>query len=146
MAGAPGTKRVELVGGACFTVAIPGLTIGSFVECTGLGLEVDVLEYAEGGNNEFVHKLPGRVKYPNVTLKRGITTEDALFKWVLSTRTKAEPKELTITLSATDGRAIRSWSFDGAYPTKWTGPTLSPSGGEVATEALEIVHQGMRLT
>ncbi len=145
MTGAPGTQRVELVGGSCFTLAIPGLTIGAFVECTGLGLEIEVLEYNEGGNNEFVHKLPGRVKYPNIVLKRGITHEDALLKWVSATRTQAERKEVTITLNAADGSSVRAWSFDGAYPVKWTGPGLNPGSGEVATESLEIVHTGMRL-
>ena len=29
------------------------------MQCTGLELTFDVYEYHEGGNNEFVHRLPG---------------------------------------------------------------------------------------
>lgn len=42
-----------------FLISVPGLTIGTFNQCNGLNMEFDVFEWAEGGNNEFVHHLPG---------------------------------------------------------------------------------------
>ena len=86
--------RMELVPANVFVVRIPGIEIGYFHECSGLSIEVEVYEYAEGGNNEFVHQLPGRLHYPKLTLKRGLTTEDNLLKWFWATRTQAERKEL----------------------------------------------------
>ena len=47
----------------------------------GLAVEVEVKEYNEGGINDYVHKLPTRIKYPNLVLKRGVTYEDALLDW-----------------------------------------------------------------
>ena len=70
----------------------PGLTIGEFRECTGLSVEREILEYAEAGNNDFVYKLPGRLKFPNLVLKRGITNQADLLKWFMDTR--AEPDKL----------------------------------------------------
>ena len=61
----------------------PDLNIGRFSECTGISVEIETKEYMEGGANDFVHKLPTRVKYPNIVLKRGITHEEALLQWFM---------------------------------------------------------------
>jgi hypothetical protein len=37
------------------------VVIGRFKEVSGLSAQVDVKEYAEGGVNHFMHKLPGRI-------------------------------------------------------------------------------------
>ena len=60
-----------------FKVEIQGLTVklGFFAAVTGFSSQVDVLEYPEGGQNTFVHRLPSRVKQGNVTLKRGVIPE-----------------------------------------------------------------------
>src|SRR5688572_26435162 len=48
-----------------FIVRIPEIdTIGCFNHCSGLELTFDVYDYREGGNNDFVHRLPGGVSYP----------------------------------------------------------------------------------
>ena len=65
-----------------FVVDVDGTTIGHFTEVQGLELEIEVESIEEGGVNGFVHKVPGRMKWPNITLKRGITDSDALFAWM----------------------------------------------------------------
>jgi phage tail-like protein len=127
-----------------FTVRIPDIdTIGYFAECQGLELSFEVYEYREGGNNDFVHHLPGRIMYPNLRLSRGLTNEDALLKWFWATHTQAEKKELTLTLSA--GEVSRTWTFVDAFPVKWTGPSCSQGAAGVATESLEIAHAGLKM-
>ena len=56
---------------------------GAFRECTGLGSENEVVEYkASGPKGEFViKKVPGRMKWNNITLKRGITDAMDMWKW-----------------------------------------------------------------
>ena len=39
-------------------------------------MQFDVFEWAEGGNNEFVHHLPGRLRYPYLSLDSGLTDND----------------------------------------------------------------------
>lgn len=52
-----------------------------FTEVDGLNLgETEIVEYAEG-NDLFVRKLPGRTKYGNVTLKKGIDLGRYLASW-----------------------------------------------------------------
>jgi len=137
--------RKELVAANMFGVRVPGIEIGYFHECHGLSIEVDVLEYPEGGNNEFVHHLPGRLRYPNLELRRGMTTEDNLLKWFWQTRTKADCKEVTIDIYNHYGTVHRSFTFDGAYPIKWVGPDLIASSADMAVETLTIAHIGLKM-
>jgi phage tail-like protein len=127
-------------------VSLGSLTIGRFRECTGISVEIETKDYMEGGVNDFVHKLPTRVKYPNLVLKRGITHEAALLEWFWRARanTPGERQQLTVQLLGPDLAPIRSWAFEGAYPIKWTGPNLNATSNQVATETLEIVHNGLR--
>jgi phage tail-like protein len=118
-------------------------TIGFFMHCSGLELTFDVYEYHEGGNNDFVHRLPGGMRYPNLLLSRGLTNEDALLKWFYATNTKAETKDITLTLSY--GTSNRTWKFADAFPIKWTGPQLDADGANIPTESLEIVHSGLKM-
>ena len=127
-----------------FKVELPGLSIGRFRECTGISVEVEMKDYMEGGSNEFVHKLPTRVKYPNVVLKRGVTHEDALLKWFWDSRNSVQRKELTIELMGPGAKTVRTWAFVGAYPVKWTGPNLKAGSNAIATETLEVVHNGFK--
>ena len=123
----------------------PELPIGRFSECTGLSVEVETKEYMEGGSNDFVHKLPTRVKYPNIVLKRGVTHEDALLKWFFESRFTPVRHDMTISLMGPGTAMVRSWVFMNAYPVKWTGPNLNAGSNAVASEQLEIVHNGLRM-
>ena len=65
-----------------FLVEIEGLIIGGFSEVSGLQVETAVEDYQEGGQNEYVHKLPGPARYPsNLILKRGLTDIETLWTW-----------------------------------------------------------------
>ncbi len=52
------------------------------MEVSGLEVNVSVEDLEEGGENSYVHKLPGRMTWPNITLKRGITQNDTLLTWL----------------------------------------------------------------
>jgi phage tail-like protein len=131
--------------GSIFVVRVPDIdTIGMFTRCSGLELQVDVLEYAEGGNNEFVHQLPGRLRYPNLVLARGLTNEDAVLKWFTATRTKADLKEVTITFQTHKQKTIRTFTFADAFPVRWTGPAAEAGTATIPLETLEIAHGGLK--
>ena len=127
-----------------FVLKIPDIdTVGFFLHCSGLELNFDVFEYQEGGNNDFVHRLPGGLHYPNLVLSRGLTKEDVLLKWFWATHTQAERKEITLTLQTAE--AERTWTFADAFPVKWVGPQIDSSGSDIATEMLEIAHAGLKM-
>ena len=128
-----------------FKVSVPGIEIGTFRECDGLSMEFDVFEWAEGGNNEFIHHLPGRVRYPYLTLKGGLTENKAMQEWFEKTREKAELKEVTIELRTQDGQSNRSWTFADAFPIRWTGPRIAAESHGMGNETLEIAHSGLKM-
>jgi phage tail-like protein len=137
--------RPDPVGELRFKVELPGVDLGRFRECTGLAAEIECKDYNEGGVNDHVHKLPTRMKYPNLVLKRGVTYEDALLKWLWKTQRETQRINVTVSLMGADGKPVRSWVFQEAFPIKWTGPNMNASSNQVATETLEIVHAGLQL-
>ncbi len=119
---------------------------------TGMSTSVETIE--EGGQNGFTHRLPGRMTWPNITLKRGITQSDNLFTWMTKSSGEqfaAAGNTLTrstaaITLLGPAGRRLRAWEFVDAFPVKWSGPDFAATATDVATETLEIAHHGFRAT
>jgi phage tail-like protein len=137
--------RPDPVGELRFKLELPGVDLGRFRECTGLAAEIEVKDYNEGGVNDRVHKLPTRMKYPNLVLKRGVTYEDALLKWLWKTQRQTQRIAVTVSLMGADGKPVRSWVFNDAFPIKWTGPNMNASSNQIATEQLEIVHAGLQM-
>jgi phage tail-like protein len=133
-----------------FMFEVDGVPIGVFQEVSGLELHVAVKEFEEGGQNGFVHKFPGRSSWPNIVMKAGITSSDALFQWVASTSGDgfaAAGNKITrctgaITAVAADGTRLRSWDLQGAFPVRWTGPRFSAGSNDPLQEELEIAHHG----
>ena len=118
-------------------------SLGTWTKCEGLGVEYEVFEYQEGGMNDYVHRLPGRCKYPNVRLTRPIDKDSqAVATWVSSLLRGVQRDNATITVLDPNGEQICSWTLAHACPVKWTGPTLDAGGNQVATEVLELAHNG----
>jgi phage tail-like protein len=66
-------------------------------------------------------------------------------KWLFDRTDREKRGAVTVTLLGDDGLEVRSWAFAGAFPVKWTGPSLNAKSNNVATETLEIAHQGLLL-
>ena len=127
-----------------FYVTVNGITAAVFTEVSGLQLETEIFEYAEGGNNQFVHRLPGRMKSGNLTLKRGMTASADFFAWCAEIGTgKVMRRAVTVTLYDAKGQQVTRWKFDDAFPVKWTGPQLAAGAAEMAIETLELAHNGI---
>ncbi len=123
---------------------------GVFRGLQGLEVYYDVLEYAEGGNNDSVHRLPGRRRYPNLTLSWGMVSDEMLLKWFMATSGAVKPQDITLTLTATKGDVstdIRKFVFADAFPVHWTGPQLHAEAADPETwgETLIIAHAGLKL-
>jgi len=130
-----------------FLVEIGSEVVANFQECSGLTVEVEIQEYVEGGNNEFIHKLPGRMKFTNITLKRGVTDNKQFSSWrpkVEGGKITVERKNISIILFSHSGETVKTWEVTDAYPVKWTGPDMRASSMDVAIETLELAHQGWR--
>jgi len=129
-----------------FYVQIEGYAQAVFTEVSGLQVEMQVFEYQEGGNNGFVHRLPGPVKVSNITLKRGLTTSNDFYTWCMKVASdQVERKHLSILLFDTKGQEVVRWNFQNAYPVKWIGPQFNSTSTATAIETLELAHDGLEL-
>ena len=128
-----------------FLVEIDGITQAGFQECSGLDSTTDAIDYREGNDPPHVRKLTGLQKYSPVTLKRGITDSDELWKWRQSVVDgKVERKHGSIVLLDDTGTEKLRWNFLNGWPSKWTGPSLNSTGSSIAVETLEITHEELK--
>lgn len=135
-----------------FIFAADGLWLGAFNEVSGLGASFEVEKIVEGGQNEFVHQRPRGITWNNITMKRGVTDSEAMYKWFKQSsgegfagnHDKIEFKSCVILALEADGGISREWGVYEAFPVRWTGPTLSADSSDVAVEELEIAHHGLR--
>jgi phage tail-like protein len=127
-----------------FELVFDQKSFGGFSECTGLGLEVQVQDYAEGGKNDAVHRLPSRSAQTNVVLKRGVV-DRKLFDWLFAhTQGAISPVAVSIRVLHPDtGEVAAELRLSRAFPCKWTGPELSAAQSSAAVETLELCHQGL---
>ena len=129
--------------GLRFTVKIDGQDFGNWQKVEGLSVEYDITEYKEGGENSFVHRIPGRANYPTVKLTRPVDSgSDKVTLWVQSLQLRMVPSTVEIAVLDPSGEEVVSWTLAGAYPTRWTGPSLDVGSTSWATETLEISHVG----
>lgn len=132
-----------------FAVEISGIQEALFTECSGFDTKIDVEEYKEGGVNDYVHKLPGRQSYSNITLKRGMTASTELWGWLnrLSTTTtkKDEKKDISVVLYDGKGGEKLRWNLTKAYPVKWSSPSMQTDSSSVLVESLELTFQEFAL-
>ena len=127
-----------------FLVEVEGILVGGFSECSGLQVEIEYLDYREGGVNDYVHRLWGPTKYPPLTFKHGITPIDGLWSWHQDvTKGQIKRRNGTIYLLNRQGIPVIWWNFKDAYPTKWTGPDLRADASTVAFESVELAHRGL---
>lgn len=118
-------------------------SLGTWSKCEGLTVEYEIQEYMEGGQNDYVHRLPGRCKYQNVKLTRPIdkSSEDVA-SWVAGQRQKVERSNAEISVLDAAGEVVAQWNLSEVCPVKWTGPSLDAGGNQIATETLELTHNG----
>jgi phage tail-like protein len=143
-AGALGA-RLDPYLGYNFLVEVDGLIAGGFREVRGLEASVEVKEYAEGGRNEYIHKLPGATRHPPLVLLRGLTDLDTMWGWFEAvSRGVIQRRSMVIMLLDQQYQPAMYWDVHDALPVKWVGPQLNATGGtEVATESIELVHRGI---
>lgn len=125
-----------------FLVEIEGITQAGFTECTGFGANTDPIEYREGGENKTVRKLPGMTKYPNITLKWGLTDSRDLYDWYRDVvNGKIVRRSGSIIVNDLEGAEVMRYNFYEAWPTKWDGADFNAKGTDVAIETLELAHE-----
>lgn len=128
----------------------PSALLGGFSDVSGLNTEIHISDYRDGNEvNPHVRKIPGSHTVGKVTLKRGVVNTQDLWDWISQTRTTGvdAARDVTITLRDESGANVQIFKLTNAFPSKYTGPTLSgKGGGEVAMEELELTAEGLEIS
>jgi len=135
----PTGQRVDPYKNFRFIVEIDGIVQAGFSECTGFGSNIEVIEYREGGDASTVRKLPGKVSFPDIVLKWGVTDSRELYDWHLTAvNGQIQRKNGSIILQDDVGQEKVRWNFFNAWPSKWDGPDFNAKGNDVAIETLTV--------
>lgn len=127
----------------CFLVSIDYMPLGAFNSCEGLGIEVVVEQREEGGNNGMVWNLPTRIKYSNIRLGRPLTWQTQLTSgWFNTYARRTQRHTAVIEAHTPEGVPVGAWGLNGVLPVKWSGPKLGATDNAIATETLELAHEG----
>jgi len=132
-----------------FALEINGISEAIFREASGFGSENQIIEYQQQGPKgvTYIHKIPGTLKWQNINLKRGITTNQELWKWrqqvVDGQIEKARLNGSVVGYDENGDEKIR-YSFVRGWPNKWTASSMNAQGNEPILEEIEIVHEGLK--
>lgn len=133
---------------AYFSIEV-GTVTGYFSECSGLGSETEVVEnkLMAANNQTIVRKIPGRLKWGDITLKRGITANMDFWDWrktVEDGNVSSARLAGSIYMHSQEGDIIAQWDFEQGWPSKISGPTVKADSNEIGVEELTIVHEGIK--
>jgi phage tail-like protein len=117
----------------------------AFAEAEIPAAEIEAIEYREGGDRTSVaRKLPGRVRYGNVVLRRGIDGRLELWEWFKAVRDGVlERRDVTITLLDEARNPVQQWRLRNAWPAKYEPSGLDAKGNEVLIETLELAVESI---
>ena len=142
-----GTDEDPLLG-FNFALELEGSIAGYFTECGGIGSEHEIVEHkvVDKSGHEIVRKIPGRLKWQDITLKRGITSDMQIWEWradlVNGDMTTAR-KNISITMMDRTYAPVAVWHFQNAWPSKVTGPSFKSDDNSFGVEEVTLVHEGM---
>ena len=119
----------------------------AFSECDGLEMTMEVKTIREGGNNGRQIRLTGPMNYGQLTLKRGMTANLDLWKWVELMQTnpslRADAEVVVLTPDKKEKRV--SFILSRCVPVKLKAPPLNAKDGVVAIEEFQLAYESLSL-
>jgi phage tail-like protein len=140
------TSREDPLVSFHFAFEAQGQVTGYFTEVSGLGSEHETVEHKVVNESgvEVVLKIPGRLKWQDITLKRGITSDMQIWTWrkmVEDGAVQSARSDGSVTMFDQSLNPVARWEFKQAWPSKVSGPSLKSDGNELGVEELVVVHE-----
>ena len=128
-----------------FMLEIDGVVQGGFQEITGIEASVEVIEYRDGSHKE-LRKRPGRVKYGDLTLKRGQVQDKSLYMWFKEVVDgKTNRKSGAVIIPGRDGAENVRYNFFEAFPIKWKAPDLNSKSDTFQVEEVTLTCEKIEM-
>jgi phage tail-like protein len=132
-----------------FGLEIEGKLSGYFTNVSGIGSETEVVDHkvvnSETGET-IIQKIPGRLTWTEVTLKRGVTSNLEIWDWrnmVVQGDIEGARTNCSIIAYSQSNEPLARWEFINAWPSKVIGPEMDSASQEYMVEEITIVHEGM---
>ena len=144
----PEANQLKPITTFSFHVELDGVDIGAFQECSGVDSETEIIEYKETSKEGklIIRKLPGAMKWADITLKKSIDNRKDLWDW----RSEVEKGDIdaarrngSVVLYDSQHKEVTRWNFFSGWPSKWKGADLNAGENSVAVEEITITHEGL---
>lgn len=89
-------------------------------------------------------QIPGRLKWEQISLKRGITSSLDIWKWrkqVEDGDVEGSRRDGSIVMFNQQLEPVARWDFKRAWPVKVSGPQPKSDSNEIGVEELSIAHE-----
>lgn len=121
-----------------FKIEIEGVTQGAFAACDGLEARVDVVDFSDG-DNLTARKRPGRTRFANIVLRRGMVNNTELWNWFeVVTAGLIQRKAGSVIVCGDDGNEIFRYNFFEGWPCRWKSLELDADKPGTLVEEIEI--------
>src|SRR3712207_5535092 len=131
-----------------FVLEIGGVELASFRKCTGVEAETETIEYKEATKDGqmIIRKVPGAMKWSDITLERRIDSSRSLWEWrkqVIDGDIDGARRNGSIVAKDSKMAEVARWNFVAGWPSKWTGADFDAGANDIATEKVVITHEGL---
>lgn len=132
--------------GSQFGLEIDGVELARFTSVSGLGYESEVVTFQDtlADGKIVTRKRPGRINFGDITLKRGLSADNALVDWYQTVVNGAvERKSGSIVIYDQVSAEIGRWNFENAWISKWSASDLDAGSDDIMIEEITIAHEYM---
>ena len=132
--------------GSQFGLEIDGVELARFTGISGLGYESEVVTFQDtlADGKIITRKRPGRISFPDIVLKRGLSADNALVDWYQTVVNGAvERKSGSIVIYDQTSTEIGRWNFENAWISKWSASALDAGTDDIMIEEITIAHEYM---
>lgn len=132
--------------GTRFALEVDGLVVGWFAEASGFSNQSEVVTHQATGpdGKTILQKMPGSLSYDDISLRRGISDDKALWEWrqevIDGQMEKARRNGSVVIYNAALEEKVR-FNFENGWPSSWRGPDVRAEDNSVAIEEITIAHE-----
>ena len=130
--------------GSQFGLEIDGVELARFTGISGLGYESEVVTFQDtlADGKIITRKRPGRISFPDIVLKRGLSADNALVDWYQTVVNGAvERKSGSVVIYDQTSTEIGRWNFENAWISKWSASDLDAGTDDIMIEEITIAHE-----
>jgi phage tail-like protein len=139
-------REAPLLASYNFLLEVEGTVLGRFTSVDGLGAQIEVVEFREGGEGDAIRKIPGRTTYSDIVLKRGYTATDDLWDWMQEIIDEDfVTKNGSIRVIAKGRSEVARFNIFNAWPSKYQLGVDDVHGTDIAIEELTLTVERIEL-